>query len=409
MTGSRLVGLAGAAVLIAGLALVLATHRDAIAVLAGLACGVGACGLVAALRPVGVVATRDEAEPAAGIVSEDLLDAVDDPLLLVEGRMVARANPAALAALGPHVVGEDVRLAIRHPAAAELLARGALDAPGSVDIVGLGGGDRYWTLRVQPLGNERRLIRLTDRSEGRAAERMRTDFVANASHELRTPLASLIGFIETLEDANGPADTAVRLRFLAIMAGEARRMQRLVDDLMSLSRIEADRHRAPADAVALGPLAREVADAFGAHRDRLRIAAAEPLPPVAGDRAQLSQLIHNLVGNALKYGDATKPVRISIAPMPGGMVRLLVADEGEGIAPQHLPRLTERFYRADPGRSRAVGGTGLGLAIVKHIVERHRGRLEIASTPGEGTMVTVLIPEAPAQAPHLGAAAGTAA
>ena len=408
MTGKRLAGATGAALLIAALVLVVAAHGGGVALLTGLACGTGAALLVTALRATRAVDTQDVVEPATPIVSEDLLDVVDDPLLLVEGRLVVRANAAALAALGPHVVDEDVRLAIRHPAAAELLARGALDRPGSVDIVGLGGGERYWTLRVQPLGDDRRLIRLTDRSEGRAAERMRTDFVANASHELRTPLASLIGFIETLEDANGPADAAVRLRFLAIMAGEARRMQRLVDDLMSLSRIEADRHRAPADAVALGSLAREVADAFGADRRRLHIAVAEPVPPVAGDRAQLSQLIHNLVGNALKYGDAAKPVRISLAAIPGGMVRLLVADEGEGIAPQHLPRLTERFYRADPGRSRAVGGTGLGLAIVKHIVERHRGRLEIASTPGEGTIVTVLIPEAPPQEPALGAA-GTAA
>ena len=183
-------------------------------------------------------------------------------------------------------------------------------------------------------------------------------------------------------------------------------MQRLVDDLISLSRIEADKHRAPADAVPLGALARETADTLRGSRSdaaRITLTIEDGLPPVSGDRAQLSQLLHNLVGNALKYGDLAKPVRVTVA-RGGGMVRLAVADQGEGIPAQHLPRLTERFYRVDPGRSRAVGGTGLGLAIVKHIVERHRGRLDIASTPGVGTTVTVLLP-ALADAPVAQAAA----
>jgi two-component system, OmpR family, phosphate regulon sensor histidine kinase PhoR len=388
----------GIALLLAGLAALLLAHPAFTALVIGAALGAGAVlapGVFAGDPPEEERAPR-EAEPEHDI--DALLRAVSDPLLLVEGRQVVRANPAALEALGAHVVGEDVRIAIRHPAAAELLVRGAEDRPGSVDVVGLGDADRPWTLTVHPVGRNRRVIQLIDRSEGRAAERMRVDFVANASHELRTPLASLIGFIETLEDANGPEDAAVRARFLKIMAGEARRMQRLVSDLMSLSRIEADKHRAPNDAVALPLLAREVADALGAERvvrERIRLSAADDPPPVAGDRAQLSQLLHNLIGNAIKYGDPAKPIRVSMARAPGGMVRLLVADEGEGIAPQHLPRLTERFYRADPSRSRAIGGTGLGLAIVKHIVERHRGRLDIQSTPGVGTQVTVLLPAAP--------------
>ncbi len=172
-------------------------------------------------------------------------------------------------------------------------------------------------------------------------------------------------------------------------------MQRLVDDLISLSRIEADKHRAPADAVSLGALARETADTLRGDRSgrsRVELQIEEGLPAIAGDRAQLSQLLHNLVGNALKYGDPVRPVRVTVARGGPTMVRLAVIDEGEGIAPQHLPRLTERFYRVDAGRSRAVGGTGLGLAIVKHIVERHRGRLDIASTQGVGTTVTVLLP-----------------
>ncbi|HLZ79341.1 MAG TPA: ATP-binding protein, partial [Sphingomonas sp.] len=307
---------------------------------------------------------------------------------------VVRANAAAIVALGEHMVGEDVRLAIRHPAAAELLTRDGTGA-GSVEVIGLGAPDRHWTLSVQPLGPGTRLVRLSDRTATRATERIRVDFVANASHELRTPLASLIGFIETLEDANGPDDAGIRQRFLGIMAGEARRMQRLVDDLISLSRIEADKHRAPADAVSLGALARETADTLRGDRtgkSRIELDIEDGLSAVAGDRAQLSQLLHNLVGNALKYGDPAKPVRVTLARGGPSMIRLAVADEGEGIAPQHLPRLTERFYRVDPGRSRAVGGTGLGLAIVKHIVERHRGRLDITSTQGVGTTVTVLLP-----------------
>lgn len=379
--------------LVGGLFLALITGAGPLGLLAGMLIGLAAAMLVPVLRPDAPV---DEPAPPIATTRqpkvEDLLGAVDDPLLLVEGGMVLRANSAAIAALGPHVVGEDVRVAIRHPAAAGLLAH---PQGGRTELIGLIAPDRLWTLAVMPLGPGTRLVRLSDRTAARAAERMRVDFVANASHELRTPLASLIGFIETLEDANKPDDAAVRLRFLGIMAGEARRMQRLVDDLISLSRIEADKHMAPQDAVALGALARETAVALRGDRAqpaRIKILVEEGLPAVAGDRAQLSQLLHNLVGNALKYGDSAKPVRVSVARDGAGMIRLAVADEGEGIAPQHLPRLTERFYRADPGRSRAGGGTGLGLAIVKHIVEHHRGRLDIASTQGVGTTVTVLLP-----------------
>jgi two-component system, OmpR family, phosphate regulon sensor histidine kinase PhoR len=388
-------GVLAALALVGGLLLALAGDAGPLGLLAGILMGLGAAMLVPAVRreaPADEPAEHVSQTPQPKV--EDLLGAVDDPLLLVEGGMVLRANSAAIAALGPHVVGEDVRVAIRHPAAAGLLANAQ---GGRTELVGLVAPDRLWTLAVMPLGPGTRLVRLSDRTGARAAERMRVDFVANASHELRTPLASLIGFIETLEDANGPDEATVRLRFLGIMAGEARRMQRLVDDLISLSRIEADKHLAPHDAVALGALARETADSLRGDRAqpaRIKVAIEEALPPVSGDRAQLSQLLHNLVGNALKYGDSSKPVRVSVARDGAGMIRLAVADEGEGIAPQHLPRLTERFYRADPGRSRAGGGTGLGLAIVKHIVERHRGRLDIASTQGVGTVVTVMLPVA---------------
>ncbi|WP_294201283.1 ATP-binding protein, partial [uncultured Sphingomonas sp.] len=216
----------------------------------------------------------------------------------------------------------------------------------------------------------------------------------NASHELRTPLASILGFIETLSDEAGE-DAEIRARFLKVMFDEARRMQRLVEDLISLSRIEADKYRQPAQPVDMSDLVQHVWDEFldsGSPRaDDIHCEWPEDLPPVAGDRAQLSQMLHNLIGNAMKYGRADTPVRVTLA-RDGAMLKLAVADRGEGIAASHIPRLTERFYRVDSGRSRSIGGTGLGLAIVKHIVERHRGKLEIASEVGVGTTFTVRLP-----------------
>ncbi len=335
-----------------------------------------------------------------------MLEGVADPLLLVERGRIARANRAALRLLGAHVVGEDARLAIRHPAAAERLASaGPMAEADEIELVGLGTREQRWQMRIVPLsvgegqrGDGRRMVHLTDRSGAYAAERMRVDFVANASHELRTPLAGILGFIETLADPELGKDDETRQRFLGIMEREARRMQRLVDDLMSLSRIEAEKYRAPDSAVDLSELVAEVVAVFrSGHGDRGReveMEIAPALPPVQGDRAQLSQLLHNLIGNSAKYGRAGTPIQVRLSEGPSGMTRLVVADEGEGIGPDHLPRLTERFYRVDSGRSRAVGGTGLGLAIVKHIVERHRGRLDIASVLGKGTSISVLVPHA---------------
>ena len=320
-----------------------------------------------------------------------LLDAFDMPLLLIEGFLVDHANAAARRLLGDYIEGADLRLAIRHPDAAGLLGA---EGNGSAQLGGLGDPERRWEMEVRQLSASRRLVRLIDHSQAAAAERMRTDFVANASHELRTPLASLIGFIETLEDANGPDDAAIRTRFLGIMAGEARRMQRLIDDLMSLSRVEADRYVRPRDSIDLGATVRMACaeiDAGGTAHDRLHLALPETPIFARADAAQISQLVHNIVGNALKYGREGGDVRVALHG-EGAAALLTVEHEGDGISRDHLPRLTERFYRVDAGRSRAVGGTGLGLAIVKHIVERHRGRLDIVSTPGVGTRVMVSLP-----------------
>jgi two-component system phosphate regulon sensor histidine kinase PhoR len=351
-------------------------------------------------------AVLTEAEAHHDIVDhpdfDELLEGIAEPVLIVSRGRVVRANRPALRLLGSHIVGEDVRIAIRHPAAAERLTSPApLVEPVTVTLVGLGARDQRWEMRITPLAGEessRRIVQLIDRSGQQAAERMRVDFVANASHELRTPLAAILGFVETLTDPKAGGDADTRGRFLKIMDGEARRMQQLVDDLMSLSRIEAEKYHVPDAVIDMSELVAEVTGVFRAsHSPRgqdVRMEIAPGMRPVQGDRAQLSQVLHNLIGNSAKYGRPETPIVVGLTPGPSGMVKLTVTDEGEGIAPDHLPRLTERFYRVDSGRSRAMGGTGLGLAIVKHVVERHRGRLDIASVLGRGTTITVLLPVA---------------
>jgi len=327
---------------------------------------------------------------------ESLIESLPTPALIVRDALVAHANGAARALLGQRILGKDVRLVLRHPAAVELLTAPA-SAAEEVELVGIGDAERRWMMNVAPLGDDSLFVRLTDRSEAHAAERMRVDFVANASHELRTPLATLVGYAETLREQGSALDTETRTRFTAIVHDEARRMQRLVEDLISLSRIEAEKYSLPQEDLDLLPIvemARASCSGFAEERgSEVRVEAEKDLPPVAGDRAQILQMIDNLIGNALRYGRRGTPVTIA-ARAEGEMVRLTVSDEGEGIAAEHIPRLTERFYRADPSRSRALGGTGLGLAIVKHIVERHRGSLSIESDLGKGTDVHVLLPAA---------------
>jgi two-component system phosphate regulon sensor histidine kinase PhoR len=322
-----------------------------------------------------------------------LIDALDEPALIVEGDRTLVANRRARELLGKSIEGSDVRLAIRHPEALEMLLSGK---SGDMDIVGIGAAERPWTLSIRPIDGGQMLVRLVDRSAGLSAERMRTDFVANASHELRTPLATVIGYAETLAE-EGPVNDELRARFGTTIETEARRMLRIVEDLMSLSRIEADRYRLPEDRVDLGEIARIAVKQAAplAERRGCRIATdiADDLPPVAGDFAQLLQLADNLIGNAIRYGcNKDSPEIVVSVQSDASRVTLGVSDQGDGIPPEHLPRLTERFYRVDPGRSRDSGGTGLGLAIVKHIAERHRGTIDIRSAPGHGTQVSASIP-----------------
>jgi two-component system phosphate regulon sensor histidine kinase PhoR len=316
-------------------------------------------------------------------------------VIAADGRVLA-SNTAARALLGCAINGQPIDRVISHPAALEAIDRADHDHEG-VELTGLGRSRRHWLMRTAPLADGTSLIRFVDRSEARAAEQMRVDFVANASHELRTPLSTLIGYTETLREQADEIDSATRERFLSVVHEEARRMQRVVEDLISLSRIEAEKFTTPTEAVALEPLidhaidsARRMADERGSV---LVLAVAADLPQIAADSGQLLQLLDNLIMNALRYGEPGTPVTVT-AQREGPMVHLTVVDQGEGIASEHLSRVTERFYRVDTSRSRSLGGTGLGLSIVKHIVERHRGRLSIDSEVGKGTTVHVLLPVA---------------
>ncbi len=326
-----------------------------------------------------------------------LLEGLSEAALIARDRHVVASNSAARALLGEDIDGDRLDRMISHPAAIEALDRIGSEETDEIELAGLGGSRRHWLMRSAPLADGTILIRFVDRSEARAAEQMRVDFVANASHELRTPLSTLIGYTETLREQGEAIDDRTREHFLSVVHDEARRMQRIVEDLISLSRIEAEKFTAPTEAVDLHPLielaldgARRIADERGS---LLVLKVAANLPRVAADRGQVLQLLDNLVTNALRYGEPGTPVTVS-ADAEGPMVHLSVRDQGEGIAPEHIARVTERFYRVDTSRSRSLGGTGLGLSIVKHIVERHRGRLNIESEPGKGTCVHVLLPAA---------------
>jgi len=325
-----------------------------------------------------------------------LLEGLSEAALILAGGKVVAANAAARDLLGGFIRGAALREVISHPAALAALERGNNAAEG-VELTGLGGLRRHWLMRSSTLDDGTSLIRFLDRSEARLAEQMRVDFVANASHELRTPLSTLIGYTETLREQADEIEPATRERFLSVVHDEARRMQRVVEDLISLSRIEAEKFTAPTEAVELEPLieqASESARRMAEERSSPIVCAiGDGLPAIAADRSQILQLLDNLIANALRYGEAGTPVTIS-AQAEGPMVHLSVADQGEGIAPEHIARVTERFYRVDTSRSRSLGGTGLGLSIVKHIVERHRGRLSIESEVGIGTTIHVFVPVA---------------
>jgi len=330
--------------------------------------------------------------PTWGSEKRAILEALDEPALVVDGRTVVAVNAAARQLLGRGIEGRDVRLAIRHPQALEaILSHQSAD----VDLTGIVEVGRPWRLMIRNLAEQSALVRMIDRSESVSAEKMRVDFVANASHELRTPLATVLGYAETLAEEDD-LPSSLRANFGGTIRDEARRMLRIIEDLMSLSRIEADRFLAPNESVSLDDiLAIAVANASNMHGRQCTFDVDIPqdLPPLRGDSAQLVQVFDNLLANAVRYGCVGDNPRVDVTAVPDGRwVTVSVTDHGPGIPREHLPRVTERFYRVDAARSRDSGGTGLGLAIVKHIVERHRGSLEIRSTVGVGTSVSVRLP-----------------
>lgn len=373
--------------------------------------------------------------------SEAILETLPDAVVTLNAqRQILRCNRAARRLFEVPPIGRDLVTVVRHPSMLEavdaVLAGGGarcIDVPVTdpsaqeyrVDIRPLAAADTDDSTPPDgaPSDGTAAVLVWHDVTASRRSERMRGDFVANASHELRTPLASLTGFIETLR---GPArdDPEIRDQFLEIMAEQAQRMARLVEDLMSLSSIEMKEHERPIAQVALAPLVDHVlatmAQAAAKRNITLVREVAPELPAVIGNGDEITQVLHNLIDNALKYGNADSCVTLScaLAQAPraapahpilraasahapraasasaNAWVAIAVRDQGNGIAREHLPRLTERFYRVDAARSRAAGGTGLGLAIVKHIVNRHRGALVIDSEIGRGSIVTVTLPAA---------------
>ena len=371
----------------------------------------------------------DDAAPAANLLAL-ALDRLPDPILVIEssashGDVILHGNPAAKSLFRPELDGAPLGAAVRHPLVLEAVER-VLETSAEAEVLydSIGVQPRLWRAMLRPLppaedGARRLVLMLRDETDARRTERMRADFLANASHELRTPLASLAGFVETLR-SHARDDPEARDRFLGIMAEQASRMTRLIEDLLSLSRIELNEHIVPSGKVDTAQVVQDVLDGLqpmdapGAATVQVELDGRPPA--VVGDRDQLVQVVQNLLDNALKYSPRGGVVRVKIrtaqsleaarAPSMEGAgslplldadastashryVVLSVIDQGPGIARQHLPRLSERFYRVE-GQSR--GGTGLGLAIVKHIVNRHRGGILVESAEGQGTSFSIYLP-----------------
>lgn len=326
----------------------------------------------------------------------DVVRALREPALIVDDQgIVTLANAAAAEVLETDPAGLHLSASIRIPAVLEAAAAAVVgEGSVSVDYEVRGLILRSFRATVSSLGPGRGvLLVLRDLTREQQIERMRADFVANASHELRTPLAALSGFLDTIMGA-ARHDEKAQTRFLGLMRSQADRMRRLIDDLLSLSRIEMNEHVRPSGEVDLTQVAAHVRDVLSGMARELEceVALSDDGPlTVTGSRDELVQVAQNLVENALKYGSSGKRVEIAVRRQ-GDVAEFTVRDFGPGIAAEHLPRLTERFYRVNVQDSRARGGTGLGLAIVKHIVNRHRGRLSIVSTPGQGSEFSIRIP-----------------
>ncbi|MGE0611892.1 MAG: ATP-binding protein [Hyphomicrobiales bacterium] len=341
-----------------------------------------------------------------------LIDAIPDPaMLLTRNGNVYAANAKAREQYANLRRGTHISAAVRQPEVLDALRRASKSSdPQTVTFTQRVPVESRIAATLSTLhprrdggpGAPSLLITMRDLTEQERLNQMRTEFIANASHELRTPLASLLGFVETLQ-GSARDDPAARDRFLGIMAAQAQRMTRLIDDLLSLSRVEMRAHLRPNAVVDMGRTVSAVADSMepvaAAAGVTLEVEVPAGAAPVRGDRDELVQALQNLIQNAIKYGRKGGKVAVALARRPAaqaggpGRIAVSVTDDGPGIAPDHLPRLTERFYRVDVASSREKGGTGLGLAIVKHIVNRHRGNLEIRSMPGRGSTFTLVLDE----------------
>ncbi len=335
---------------------------------------------------------------AERVTAFDLVRALPDPVMVI-GRdgTVLMVNEQVKAALDADPLGLHLSATVRAPAVLDAVSD-VIDGEAAhhVEYEIRFPVPRTFQAYVSPVGGPgcgMAVIVLRDLTREQQIERMRADFVANASHELRTPLASLSGFIETIQGA-ARNDEKAQTKFLGLMRSQADRMKRLIDDLLSLSRIEMNEHVRPNAEVDLAQVANHVRDVLGGMAKdagcELRVTANGPLI-VLGSRDELVQVVQNLAENALKYGSAGKLVEIDVR-RDGATIEVSVRDHGPGIAAEHIPRLTERFYRVNVQDSRSRGGTGLGLAIVKHIVNRHRGRLTITSEIGRGSTFAIRIP-----------------
>lgn len=334
-----------------------------------------------------------------------VLAGVPLPLILIDSEQRVRGlNPLAAELLAPAAEGRLYLTVLRQPAILDCI-EGTLrhrQRSETRQIISGPTQEATYLVQVAPIAGGGVLVSFSDITDMEQAGQMRRDFVANVSHELRTPLTALLGFIETLRGA-ARDDPAARDRFLAIMEREANRMNRLVSDLLSLSRVEGQERVRPAGQIDLAQQLNGVVTSLrpiaqDAGCEIILIGAEAPVM-VRADADQMTQVFNNLIENALKYGGPEKTVTVTLkreqkdSLLRRPAVRVAVKDEGEGIEPTHLPRLTERFYRIDNHRSREQGGTGLGLAIVKHIVNRHRGRFRIESEKGKGSCFTVVLPE----------------
>ncbi|MDE2181517.1 MAG: PAS domain-containing protein [Alphaproteobacteria bacterium] len=399
---------AGAAAIVAGSALVLRFGISGFWAAMGTALVVlviaGALGKRP--RPAIPKSAANDPDPILSPMARDVLERLPDALMLVDaGGRVLYANPAMREVVGVGLERKHVSSLLRTPTVLEALARtSATGEAVSVEVVLRVPVERHYQAYTARVAADQAVTTLLmhDLTAVKRAEQMRADFVANASHELRTPLAAVSGFIETLK---GPArdDAEARDKFLGIMGVEADRMRRLIEDLLSLTRIELNEHVPPQGEASVEAIVREVVAALSplAKADDITICvdAAEGLPKVVGERDELVQVFQNLIHNAIKYGRDKGRVEIVLRQTSAtgrrgldAMVTASIRDDGEGIPPEAIPRLTERFYRVDVKRSRERGGTGLGLAIVKHIVNRHNGRLHIESRVGEGSTFTIHLP-----------------